>query len=152
MRVRDVMSRNVETIAAVEPAHAAIGRMVTRKVRHLPVVDALGTLVGVVTDRDIRHHLFSPGVFERIGRVSSDDLLKAVTVKQVMSSPAISVRADDHLETAARLMVECKIGSLPVVENERVVGIVTETDLLRRIVITEEARRPACEAIVVSFP
>lgn len=152
MRVRDVMSRNVETIAAVEPAHAAIGRMVTRKVRHLPVVDTLGTLVGVVTDRDIRHHLFSPGVFERIGRVSSDELLKAVTVKQVMSSPAISVRADDHLETAARLMVECKIGSLPVVENERVVGIVTETDLLRRIVITEEARRPACEAIVVSFP
>ena len=152
MRVRDVMSRNVETIAAVEPAHAAIGRMVTRKVRHLPVVDTLGTLVGVVTDRDIRHHLFSPGVFERIGRVSSDELLKAVTVKQIMSSPAISVRADDHLETAARLMVECKIGSLPVVENERVVGIVTETDLLRRIVITEEARRPACEAIVVSFP
>jgi CBS domain-containing protein len=135
MRVRDVMSRNVETIAAAEPAHAAIGRMVTRRVRHLPVVDMLGTLVGVVTDRDIRHHLFSPGVFERIGRVSSDELLKAVTVKQVMSSPAISVRADDHLETAARLMVECKIGSLPVVENERVVGIVTETDLLRRIVI-----------------
>lgn len=152
MRVRDVMSRNVETIAAVEPAHAAIGRMVTRKVRHLPVVDTLGTLVGVVTDRDIRHHLFSPGVFERIGRVSSDELLKAVTVKQVMSSPAISVRADDHLETAARLMVECKIGSLPVVENDRVVGIVTETDLLRRIVITEEARRLECEAIVVSFP
>jgi CBS domain-containing protein len=152
MRVRDVMSRNVETIAAAEPAHAAIGRMVTRKVRHLPVVDTLGTLVGVVTDRDIRHHLFSPGVFERIGRVSSDELLKAVTVKQVMSSPAISVRADDHLETAARLMVECKIGSLPVVENERVVGIVTETDLLRRIVIAEDARRPACEAIVVSFP
>jgi len=152
MRVRDVMSRNVETIAAAEPAHAAIGRMVTRKVRHLPVVDTLGTLVGVVTDRDIRHHLFSPGVFERIGRVSSDELLKAVTVKQVMSSPAISVRADDHLETAARLMVECKIGSLPVVENERVVGIVTETDLLRRIVIAEDARRPGCEAIVVSFP
>jgi CBS domain-containing protein len=152
MRIRDVMSRDVETISAGTPAHAAISRMVTRKVRHLPVVDQLGSLVGVVTDRDLRRHLFSPGVFERIGRVSSDELLKAVTVKQVMSSPAVSVRADDHLETAARLMVECKIGSLPVVEDERVVGIITETDLLRRIVITEESRTPECEAIVVSFP
>jgi len=152
MRVRDVMTRHVETITAAAPAQAAVARMVTGKVRHLPVVDALGGLVGVVTDRDLRHHLFSPGVFERIGRVSPDELLKAVTVKQIMSSPAISVRSDDHLETAARLMVECKIGSLPVVENDRVVGIITETDLLRRIVITEEARRPECEAIVVSFP
>ena len=152
MRVSDVMTRNVETISAAAPAHAAIGRMVTRKVRHLPVVDQLGSLVGVVTDRDLRHHLFSPGVFERIGRVSSDELLKAVTVKQVMSSPPISVRADDHLETAARLMVECKIGSLPVVEGDRVMGIITETDLLRRIVIAEESRTPECEAIVVSFP
>ena len=152
MRVSELMTRNVETIDAATPAHAAIGRMMTRKMRHLPVVDALGGLVGVVTDRDLRHYLFSPGVFERIGRVSSDELLKTVTVKQVMSSPAISVRADDHLETAARLMVERKIGSLPVVENERVVGIITETDLLRRIVITEEARTPECEAIVISFP
>jgi acetoin utilization protein AcuB len=152
MRIRDVMTRTVETITAAAPAHAAIGRMLTRKVRHLPVVDQLGSLVGVVTDRDLRHYLFSPGVFERIGQISSDELLKAVPVKQIMSSPAISVRADDHLETAARLMVERKIGSLPVVEGERVVGIITETDLLRRIVITEEARTPECEAIVVSFP
>ena len=127
MRVSDVMTRNVETISAAAPAHAAIGRMMTRKVRHLPVVDQLGSLVGVVTDRDLRHHLFSPGVFERIGRVSSDELLKAVTVKQVTSSPPISVRADDHLETAARLMVECKIGSLPVVEGDRVMGIIAGT-------------------------
>ena len=77
MRVSDVMTRNVETISAAAPAHAAIGRMMTRKVRHLPVVDQLGSLVGVVTDRDLRHHLFSPGVFERIGRVASDELLMA---------------------------------------------------------------------------
>lgn len=152
MRVRDAMSRNVETIAAAAPAHSAISRMVTRKIRHLPVVDTDGTLVGVVTDRDLRHYLFSPGVFERIGQVSSDDLLKAARVKEVMSSPAISVRADDDLETAARLMVGRKVGSLPVLQDGRVVGIVTETDLLRQIVLTEDARTPECEAIVVSFP
>src|SRR5262249_11411746 len=107
MRVRDVMSRNIETISAADPAQAAISRMVTRKIRHLPVVDADLALVGVVTDRDLRHYLFSPGVFERVGRVSSDELLKGATVKQVMSSPAVSIRADDPLETAARLMVVC---------------------------------------------
>jgi acetoin utilization protein AcuB len=152
MRVRDAMTGNVETIAAAEPAHTAISRMMRKKVRHLPVVETDGTLVGVVTDRDLRHYLFSPGVFERIGQVSSDDLLKGARVKQVMSSPAISVRADDDLETAARLMVGRRIGSLPVVEDGRVVGIVTETDLLRQIVLSEEARTPECEAIIVSFP
>src|SRR5262249_27731113 len=122
------------------------------KIRHLPVLDVDRTLVGVVTDRDLRHYLFSPAVFEQIGRVSSDELLKAATVKQVMSSPPVSVRADDELETAARLMVVRKIGSLPLVDGGRVVGIITETDLLRQIVRAEEARTPECEAIVVSFP
>jgi len=152
MRVRDVMSRGVETITPAEPAHAAIRRMVARKVRHLPVVDGDHALVGIVTDRDLRHYLFSPEVFAKIGRVSSDELLKAATVKQVMSSPPVSVRADDDLETAARLMVVRKIGSLPVVDGGRVVGILTETDLLRQIVQSEEARTPESEAIVVSFP
>jgi acetoin utilization protein AcuB len=152
MLVRDAMSRNLETITAAEPAHTAIRRMVARKVRHLPVVDAEGTLVGIVTDRDLRHYLFSPGVFDRIGQVSSDELLKAARVKQVMSSPAISIHADENLETAARLMVGRKLGALPVVDGDRLVGIITETDLLRRIVITEEERTPECEAIVVSFP
>ncbi len=66
-----------------------------------------------------------------------------------MSSPATSIGAGEDLEAAARLMVERRIGSLPVVENGRVVGIVTETDLLRQIV---ESSTPECEAIVVSFP
>jgi len=151
MRISVVMSRAVATIEASESAHAAIGRMLARKIRHLPVVDAQGTLVGIVTDRNLRHFLFSPDVFKKIGSVSADALLKAATVKQVMSSPATSIGADEDLEAAARLMVERRIGSLPVVENGRVVGIVTETDLLRQIVLTE-SRTPECEAIVVSFP
>ncbi len=151
MLVREAMSGNVTTIDPTVTAHAAVGRMIARRVRHLPVVDAQGALLGIVTDRDLRHYLFSPGVFERIGQVTADELLKAVTVKQVMSSPAVSVHADEHLETAARVMARRRIGSLPVVEKGRVIGIITETDLLRQIVRTE-AGTPECEAIVVSFP
>ncbi len=151
MRVREAMSGSVTTIDAAEPAHSAIVRMLARRVRHLPVVDTQGALMGIVTDRDLRHYLFSPGVFERIGQVAADELLKAVTVKQVMSWPAVSIHADEDLETAARVMAGRRIGSLPVVEKGRVIGIITETDLLRHIVQTE-AGSPECEAIVVSFP
>lgn len=151
MRVSELMSRAVATIGVSDSAHRAVDLMVRRKIRHLPVVDGGGTLVGVVTDRDLRHHLFSPGVFKEIGTLSVDALLKAVTVKEVMSTPVTTVGPDDDLEAAARLLLEDKIGSLPVVENGRVVGIVTETDLLRRIV-RAEACSPECEAIVVSFP
>ena len=134
MRVNEVMSQAVTTISVSDSAHTAVARMVARKIRHLPVVDARGTLVGVLTDRDLRHYLFGPAVFKRIGSVSADAVLKAVTVNDLMSSPAISVGPDDELETAVGTMLRDKIGSLPVVDKERVIGIITETDLLRRVV------------------
>ena len=149
MRVNEVMSQAVTTISVSDSAHMAVARMVARKIRHLPVVDARGTLVGVLTDRDLRHYLFGPAVFKRIGSVSADAVLKAVTVNDLMSSPAISVGPDDELETAVGTMLRDKIGSLPVVDKERVIGIITETDLLRRVVT---AGSPECAEIVVPFP
>ena len=149
MRVSELMSRGVSTIGVSDSAHTAVGRMLAKKIRHLPVVDARGALVGVVTDRDLRHYLFSPGVFKALGSVSADAVLKAATVNDVMSRPAISVGPDDDLETAVNIMLEHRIGSLPVVDQARVVGIITETDLLRRIVT---ACSRECEEIVVSFP
>jgi len=148
MRVNEVMSQAVTTISVSDSAHTAVARMVARKIRHLPVVDARGTLVGVLTDRDLRHYLFGPAVFKRIGSVSADAVLKAVTVNDLMSSPAISVGPDDELETAVGTMLRDKIGSLPVVDK-RVIGIITETDLLRRVVT---AGSPECAEIVVPFP
>ena len=149
MRVNEVMGQAVTTISASDSAHTAVARMVARKIRHLPVVDARGTLVGVLTDRDLRHYLFAPAVFKRIGSVSADAVLKAVTVNDLMSSPAISVGPDDELETAVGTMLRDKIGSLPVVDKGRVIGIITETDLLRRVVT---AGSPECAEIVVPFP
>ncbi len=151
MRVRELMSGDVATIGAGESCQEAVRRMVERKIRHLPVVDGAGTLVGVVTDRDLRHHLFEPRVLKGIGAVSVDSLLRAVPVTEVMSSPVVTVAPDDELETAARAMLEDKVGSLPVVAGGRVVGIITETDLLRRI-CGAAACSPECAEIVVSFP
>lgn len=151
MRVRELMSRDVATIGVGDSCQEAVGRMVRRKIRHLPVVDGAGALVGVVTDRDLRHHLFEPSVLRGIGAVSVDALLRAAPVKEAMSSPVVTVAPDDDLEEAARVMLEDKVGSLPVVENGRVVGIITETDLLRRI-CRADAMSPPCAEIVIPFP
>jgi len=151
MRVSDLMSQDVATVGVADSCQEAVARMVRRKIRHLPVVERDGRLVGVVTDRDLRHRLFEPRVMKEIGTVSVDQILKTVPVRDIMSAPVVTVGPQDELETAARVMLEDKVGSLPVVENGRVVGIITETDLLRQIV-RADACSPECAEIVVSFP
>jgi CBS domain-containing protein len=122
------------------------------RVRHLPVVNREGELVGVVTDRDLRHHLFSPHVFKELGATSVDILLKAVPVSAIMSTDVVCVEADEDLGEAARMMLEDKVGSLPVVDHGRVVGILTETDMLRQICRADANCSPGVAEIVVSYP
>jgi acetoin utilization protein AcuB len=152
MQVRDLMSRGVVTVGPSDSCQEAVARMHQARVRHLPVVNREGGLVGVVTDRDLRHHLFSPRVFKELGATSLDILLKAVPVAEIMSTPVVSVDADEELGEAARAMLEDKVGSLPVVERGRVVGILTETDLLRQICRADAECSPGMAEIVVSYP
>jgi CBS domain-containing protein len=144
------MSRNVVVIEATATCHDAMELMVRRKVRHLPIVATDGAIAGIVTDRDLRHHLFRPDVFREVGRSPVEQLLSSVKLWEIMSSPVVSVSPDAELEQAARMMLEDKLGSLPVVDEGRIVGIITETDLLRRIVGADAC----CGAVdaVVSFP
>ena len=149
-RVNEIMSSSPVTVDAEASCHDAVSQMVRHKIRHLPVVEG-GLLCGIVTDRDVRHLLFRPELFEHVGRVSVEQMLSARRVREVMSRPVISVEPETELSEAARIMADDKLGSLPVVERGRIVGIVTETDVLRRIV-----GRDACcadvETIVVSYP
>jgi acetoin utilization protein AcuB len=149
MRVSEVMSRDVVTIEPAASCREAVARMHRARVRHLPVVDRAGLLVGIVTDRDLRHRLFVPGAFSAGGPAPLDALLGTTVVREVMSSPAVVVAPGDDLEAAARRMVEDRVGSLPVVETGRVVGIITETDLLRRIVGADSG---VDADIIVSYP
>jgi acetoin utilization protein AcuB len=151
-RVNEIMtSGGIATVEASASCHDAVTQMVRNKIRHLPVVERTGTLCGIVTDRDLRHQLFAPQMFRSIGTVPVEELLAATPVRNVMSSPVISVGPDTDLQEAARIMAEEKLGSLPVVERGRIVGIVTETDLLRRIV-GDNACCADVETIVVSYP
>ena len=131
MPVRDCMSHEPVVVRADVPIAVAVHLLRARKIRHLPVVDAGGRLVGIVTDRDLRQVVFDPRIVEALGNAALT--LAALTVREVMTWGVISVRPDADLRTAARLMRERKIGALPVVENGRVVGILTETDVLDAI-------------------
>jgi acetoin utilization protein AcuB len=144
------MSKDVVTLENTATCHDAVVRMTRHRVRHLPVVTRDGTLCGIVTDRDLRHYLFEPETFRQIGDIKVETLLRAMPVSRVMSEPAVTVEADAPLETACGRMRENKLGSLPVMEGSRLAGIVTETDLLRRVV-GENASAEVAE-IVVSFP
>jgi acetoin utilization protein AcuB len=151
MKVRELMSERVVTVEDTATCQEAAQLMVRHRVRHLPVVTRQGALCGIVTDRDLRHHLFEADTLRQIGTVSVDTLLKGVPVSRVMSSPVVTVDADETLEAAAGAMLEDKLGSLPVVDHGRLAGILTETDLLRRIVREDECSADV-GTIVVSYP
>ena len=129
MRVADCMTRGVATIHSDALAQGAAEMMRRRRIRHLPVVDRENGLVGIVTDRDLRQVLFDPIIRARAGRLV--DLLKTTTVADVMTRAVLTVQPETPLREAARLMHERKVGALPIVSGGRVVGILTETDVLK---------------------
>jgi CBS domain-containing membrane protein len=130
LKVNDIMTREVKTLGRNDTLDIAQDVMALGRIRHLPVLDD-GKVVGVVSQRD----LFSAGLVAALGYGSRTQttLLKTVSVKEVMSEPPITVSPEVRVTKAARLMMEKKIGCLPVVEGETLVGLVTETDLLRLI-------------------
>jgi acetoin utilization protein AcuB len=152
MRVREVMSGGLLTIEPSASCHDAVQRMFKNQVRHLPVVGDDDRLLGVITDRDVRHHLFTPDVFGKLAGTDVLSVLRGVSVRDVMSSPAVTTSADADVTDAARTMRQAKVGSVPVVDRGRVIGIVTESDLLRELVRMDRCCSPEVEAIVVSFP
>ena len=122
------MSRKVVSISADDNLRIVGEIMQLGRVRHLPVVRR-GRLVGVVSQRDLLHASLS----NVMGLASEEQtlFLEGVNISQVMSSPPVSIGPEASVQEAARVMAERKIGCLPVIEDGKLAGIVTETDLLR---------------------
>ena len=152
MKITDLMSREVVMIGPAESCLDAVVRMQRAQVRHLPVVNRDGLLVGIVTDRDLRHHLFTPRIFETLGSTRVDVLLDGVRVAEIMSTDVMTVESAASVGDAARTMRENRVGSLPVMEDGRMVGIVTEVDMLRQIVRADAACAPECAEVIVPYP
>jgi acetoin utilization protein AcuB len=131
MRVSELISGPPITIPPETPVLEAQRVMQVRGIRHLLVVE-YGALVGIVTDRDIRLNMPSPATTLSVWEANY--LLARLTVREVMTKSVIVVEPDRPAHEAAVLLVTEKIGALPVVDGERLVGIVTETDFLRAFV------------------
>jgi len=131
MYIRERMHRAVITTTAEQSLKMAQERMRKHGIRRLPVVHS-GRLVGIVTDRDVRQAWASPAT-----SLSTHELLyllDKVTVGEIMTRKLFTVTPDTPLVEAARLLHAHKIGGLPVVEGEVLVGIITETDLLQALI------------------
>ena len=128
MRVQDVMTICPMTVPPTTRLHEARKRMQEGRIRHLLVVDG-DRLVGVVTDRDIRLNSASPAT--SLSAWELNYLLDRLTVGEIMATGVIAITPAEDVAVAARLMIEHRIGCLPVVAAGQLVGIVTETDLVR---------------------
>jgi len=128
MNVVDIMTKNPITIKLRSPLRDALSQMEDHGIKHLPVVSPDGHLVGVVTDRDCRLALNSPYILHE--RWQDEELVNQLQVRAVMSPAPIIVEPTAPAAEAARLMLTHRIGCLPVMRAETLVGIITRSDLL----------------------
>ena len=129
MLVNERMSHPVVTVHPDLPIMEALNLMKKVHIRRLPVVDKRGRLVGIISEQDLLQAAPSSATSLSVWEVNY--LIAKVSVKEVMSKDLITITEDTPLEDAARIMVDNKIGGLPVVRKRKVVGIITETDLFK---------------------
>ena len=139
MLVRQLMTGALITARPDMPVLDARHLMIEKSIRHLVVTSESGELLGIVTDRDIRLNLPSQATSLSVWEMNY--LLTRLTVGTVMTSSVITVGPDREARDAAQLMLDHRIGALPVVDGGHPIGIVTETDLLRAFVRSADATR-----------
>jgi acetoin utilization protein AcuB len=131
MLVQDVMQTKLFTVTPETTLPEALRLTAQRGVRHLPVLDG-DRLVGILSDRDLKRAMASPATSLEAHELTY--LLDRLRVEEIMTRTVITICRMFPIEAAACLMVQEKIGALPVTDGERLVGLVTETDVLRLFV------------------
>ncbi len=128
MKVRDIMTTEVVTLKVDEELSLASDIMTLARIRHLPIVEG-DRLVGIISQRD----LFKASLDSVMGYDYGEarDHLKTVTIKEVMNEEIITIGPDTEIHEAGQLLIENKIGCLPVIQGNALLGMVTETDILQ---------------------
>lgn len=128
MNVIDIMTQKPVTIRLDQPLYTALELMHSIGCHHLPVMSSDGHLLGVITDRDCRIALNAPSTAEESWRQSTE--ARELLVRAVMTPAPIVIEPSTNAEEAARLMLAHRIGCLPVMRSETLVGIITKSDIL----------------------
>ena len=130
MKVSDHMTREVMTLEEKQSLREALTLQQRHRIRHIPVV-ADGRVVGILTDRDLKRA--SPSLLSGIDQKKYDELLDTIPVGQIMTRDPQSVTGATPLRDVVKILIDRKFGALPVIENDLLVGIITEMDLLRAL-------------------
>jgi acetoin utilization protein AcuB len=145
MLVQQWMKRRPHTVRPGDSIRHARRLLEDHRINQLPVL-AVERLVGIVTDRDLRDAFPSVLDHRRHREAKSNPSPDATTVETVMTSNVLTVRPDDSIAEAARVMRKGRIGALPVVEGEHLVGIITRSDLLDALVALAEGRAASAKS------
>lgn len=131
MNISAIMNPTPITVTPDDTMNAAIRKMKDHNFKHLPVVNAKGLVVGVVSDRDLKRASPSDATMLEVHELLY--LMDRVKVAQVMTKQPITAGPDTGIPAGAALLVKHKVGCLPVVSNGKLVGIVTQTDFLNHL-------------------
>jgi acetoin utilization protein AcuB len=145
MFVGERMSRPVISVSPNDPINEVLAMFRNEHIRRAPVMKD-GKLVGIISDRDLLNA--SPSSATTLSVWELNYLISKVKVKDVMTKKVITVNADIPIEEAARIMADKKIGGLPVVSSDKVVGMITETDLFKTLLELMGARQKATRVTV----
>jgi acetoin utilization protein AcuB len=145
MIVEEIMKKNVTTLFPEDTITEAIKLMADKKIRHIPIVNSEHAVVGLVSDRDIKDA--APSIFhwdEHKGELEKP-------VKSIMTTDVITGHPLDFVEEVSAVFYEHNISCLPIIKDKKLVGIVTETDLLHTLVELTGAHQPGSQ-IEVKVP
>ena len=139
MIVEEIMRTEISTLTENDSIADALKIMNEKKIRHLPIINEERKLMGLVTDRDIRDA--SPSIFDT--EKFKEEMQNPVKV--IMKTDVITGHPLDFVEEISAILYEHRIGCLPILKDDKLVGIVTETDLLRTLVELTGAHQPGSQ-------
>ena len=141
MLVKNRMSQPVITVEPDLPIMDALNLMKSHNIRRTPVVDKQGELIGIISDKDLLNAGPSDATSLSVWEINY--LVGKIKVKQVMTRNVLTVGGETPIEEAARIMVDNKVGGLPVMEGNTIVGVITESDLFKILLELMGARETA---------
>ncbi len=147
MLVKDRMTPDPITITTDTSLKEALDLVRSKPFRHLSVLDENGKLVGIVTEKSLVYA--SPTPTTTLSVFEVDYILSRTKIGQIVHDPVITVRPDLPIEEAARVMVDHRIGCLPVVEDDKLIGIISDTDIFRVFVEGLGGGHPSLRITVV---
>ncbi|GLI85215.1 acetoin utilization protein AcuB [Rossellomorea marisflavi] len=145
MIIEEIMKSNVETLRPDDSIETAIRLMREKKIKHIPIVDDEMKVLGIISDRDVKDA--APSI---LNEQSADFTLKN-PVRQIMQQQVITGHPLDFVEEVAALFYEHRISCLPILKADKLVGIITETDLLYTLTQLTGANQPGSQ-IEVKVP